>query len=260
MINYKNNKLPNLTKELIKIEKAEKKIIDVDTAYKNAEKHTAMLKQSIQARKNGDEKTADEIRATIKAENDLYAKLCMNNEFEKAVICCLRNNAKIALMSDILPAIIEYLKGINGKQYGEKTADKMREYFRDNYNIGVYLSRHYYTSGISEIAVYLLDDNGFSHGGNYLEIYTRGCDNPIVNANNTITMDNLNSISDFSGRGLIPYIENPREHVKKLIKLKDKARAQLETACNTISDFNKLAPDGVPDLPYISNTIRGYIF
>lgn len=136
----------------------------------------------------------------------------------------------------------------------------MREYFRNNYNIGVYLSRHYYISGISEIAVYLLDDNGFSHGGNYLEIYTRGCDNPIVNENNTITMDNLNSISDFSGRGLLPYIENPREHVKKLIKLKENARKQLETACNTISDFNKLAPDGVPDLPYISHTIHGYIF
>lgn len=247
---YKNDKLPNFAKVLKEIEKEHKKIVDVETAYENRKKHAEMWTKA----------TAGEyenVREQIKADENLYAKLCAENDLHNAVIRCLWNNAYIELMNDVLPAIIEYLKKINGKQYGEKTADKMREYFRNEYNLGVYLSSSYYSSEKREITIYFLDEKGFSHGGKDLEIYTRVYDNTIINANNTVTMDNLNNVSDFAGRGLIPYIDNPREHVKMLIKLKEKARKQLETAKETINNFNHIAPAGVHELPYISAYVRG---
>ena len=250
---YNNKNLPNFMRELKKIEKESRKIVDVETAYENRHKHAEMWK-------NADVEKRDEIRAEIKADENEYARLCMENEFTKAVIGCLWNNAYIALMNDVLPDIINYLKAINGKQYGEKTAEKMRLYFKEKYNLHVYLSGGYYSLEKREINIQFLDLNGFSHGGKDLTINTAKYDNCIVNANNAVTMDNLNGISDFSGYGLKPYIENPREYVKTLIKLKSKARAQLETARETISSFNKLAPDGIKELPYISANISGYIF
>lgn len=81
-----------------------------------------------------------------------------NLKIENAI---LHDNARRAYAADVLPVVFDILKKYDGKPYGEKTRDKMRDELKTAKSCAFYISREY---SRDELHLVPLDDRGYSDG------------------------------------------------------------------------------------------------
>lgn len=164
-----------------------------------------------------------------------YEQAAQNSEYFSKVVAILRNNYKLALATETLPALLAILSRYNGKQAGERTREKMREDFKAQTGCNLYIGRSY--AGC-KIAIY-------EQGGESIEI-TAYKDGAPIDENNTIRATETEKLFIY----LNDYIDNPAEAIKKMDELKKRAEALREEYRATVTAFNDLAVDGIRQLDY----------
>lgn len=157
----------------------------------------------------------------------------------KKIGLILKNNYNHRLAADVLPALVEILKKYNGKKYGEKTQEKMREEFKAMTGCGLYLQRVSFSQKCNHAKIYEMRDG-----------YKRGEEIEFCTALNTyiINDDNIIQAQPADSFGLYDYheyIENPAERVAELAE-KKKELDELRNAFNKAVDaYNALTVNGI---------------
>lgn len=156
----------------------------------------------------------------------------------KKIGLILKNNYNHRLAADVLPALVEVLKKYNGKKYGEKTQEKMREEFKAMTGCGLYLARFTFSQKCSNAHIYEMRD-GYKQGEE-IELFTANA--YIINDDNIIQAQPADAfkIYDYS-----EYIENPAERVAELAE-KKKELDDMRNAFNKAVDaYNALTVNGI---------------
>lgn len=156
----------------------------------------------------------------------------------KKIGLILKNNYNHRLAADVLPALVEVLKKYNGKKYGEKTKEKMREEFKAMTGCGLYLERFTFSQKCSNAHIYEMRD-GY-RCGEEIEFFARNA--YIINDDNIIQAQPADAFKVYDYR---EYIENPVERVAELAK-KKKELDDMRNAFNKAVDaYNALTVNGI---------------
>ena len=156
----------------------------------------------------------------------------------KKIGLILKNNYNYRLAADVLPALVEILKKYNGKKYGEKTQEKMREEFKAMTGCGLYLKRFTFSQKCSNAHIYEMRD-GYKQGEE-IEFFTANA--YIINDDNIIQAQPADAFKLYDCR---EYIENPAERVAELAE-KKKELDELRNAFNKAVDaYNALTVNGI---------------
>lgn len=156
----------------------------------------------------------------------------------KQIGLILKNNYCHRLAAEVLPALVEVLKKYNGKKYGEKTQEKMREEFQAMTGCGLYLKRFTFSQKCSNAHIYEMRD-GYKRGEE-IEFFTANA--YIINDDNIIQAQPADAFKlyDYS-----EYIENPAERVAELAE-KKKELDDMRNAFNKAVDaYNALTVNGI---------------
>lgn len=157
----------------------------------------------------------------------------------KKIGLILKNNYNHRLAADVLPALVEVLKKYNGKKYGEKTQEKMREEFKAMTGCGLYLERFIFSQKCNHAKIYEMRD-GYKRGEE-IEFCT-AVNTYIINDDNIIQAQPADAFKLYDYR---EYIENPAERVAELAE-KKKALDELRNAFNKAVDaYNALTVNGI---------------
>lgn len=202
------------------------------------------------------EKTKKALKAAQQKENEMTEKIYNAPDFmtkkeikkeysdeltkitEKTIdlsitIKLLKNNAKIALFNDTVPAIIETLEKYNNKPYGEKTRDKISEEIKTLTGCRCYISTRYTNS---EINIYPTE-----YGNEITAGTTDGT--KILNADNKIQPIKAEDLKlYFINNNYFDDIPAAIKAMKKAYKKAVEKQKELETICN---EFNFYAVDGI---------------
>lgn len=160
-------------------------------------------------------------------------------ETAKKIGLILKHNYNHRLAADVLPALVEVLKKYNGKKYGEKTQEKMRDEFEAMTGCGLYLERAIFSQECNHAKIYEMRD-GYKRGEE-IEFCT-AINNYIINDDNIIQAQPADAFKlyDYS-----EYIENPAERVAELAE-KKKELDELRNAFNKAVDaYNALTVNGI---------------
>lgn len=163
---------------------------------------------------------------------------------DKVTNAFLKDNAKVALYNDCKEALKEVLTKYNGKPYGEKTRDKIREELKEL--TGCYIWIHGNEINISY--------HGENPRGYTIELCkvraTTPYNNPLITDENKINAAALEETHLYE-----KYTENPKKAAKDLIKQREKARQALETAINLLNEYGHNTPTQIKDNTYINNPL-----
>lgn len=157
----------------------------------------------------------------------------------KKIGLILKNNYNNRLAADVLPALVEVLKKYNGKKYGEKTQEKIREEFKALTGCGLYLERFTFSQKCNNAHIYEMRD-GY-RCGEEIEFCT-AINTYIINDDNIIQAQPADAFRLYDYR---EYIENPAERVAELAE-KKKELDELRNAFNKAVDaYNALTVNGI---------------
>lgn len=147
-------------------------------------------------------------------------------------ILILKNNYRIALFDETIPAVIDVLRKYNGRQYGEKTRAKIRDEIKAAAGINFYINCR---SWCDEI---IISDEYLCYNSQ-LEIHTSNDEHILIdNRINAPTADALTMNYNV-------FIDDPAERVQELKKAYSTARdiqCALENACR---EYNNLTVYGI---------------
>ena len=147
-------------------------------------------------------------------------------------IAILKNNYRIALFDETIPAVIDVLTKYNGRQYGEKTRAKIRDEIKAAAGINFYINCR---SWCDEI---IISDEYLSYNSQ-LEIYTRTDEHILINNRiSAPTADALTMNYDI-------FIDDPAERVKELKKAYNAARDIQRALENACKEYNNLTVYGI---------------
>ena len=159
-------------------------------------------------------------------------------ETAKKIGLILKNNYNNRLAAEVLPALVEVLKKYNGKKYGEKTQEKMREEFKAMTGCGLYLKRFTFSQKCNNAHIYEMRD-GYKQGEE-IEFFTANA--YIINDDNIIQAQPADAFKLYDYR---EYIENPAERAAGLAE-KKKELDELRNAFNKAVDaYNALTVNGI---------------
>lgn len=209
-----------------KIEKERKKLVDL-----NEYEYRDMWRKRYDTCTTREERRAvlDE-HTQADTERD---KIRANNTQIKLKLRIMHNNALKILFDDFIPIYLEYIKPLSTRSYGEKTAEKLNDYFKTNFNIAVYVYPE-------KIRINPLK-GGYTYGET-LEI-----DAPYKSGEKVLFITNENKLNaDLTSDCFITYdckdfIDDINGHIKKLKKAYEKAKKLHEQYYQAVSDFNNLA-------------------
>ena len=192
--------------------------------------------------------------------SDKIVKACAAREALEIENLILRDNARQALVKEVLPAIVDIWNKYAGKRYGERTKEKIINACKEAVNCSIYIDRH---STSDDLHIVPLNSQGFS--GTYwryddfiLYFMLDGkCASLLVD--NVIQQIN---VDDFKLSNCSPYVDNVRERAELLLesfKYVQEMHKKFESACN---DINKLLPSGIERMRagYIRRNLRGRDF
>lgn len=184
---------------------------------------------------NAAQANADKIRDLS---NAIY-----NKEIERRI---LRANARTALLSEALPVILKAFEKYNGKPYGEKTRDKIREEVKK-------AGYSFYIEGYDKhrIVIYTLDENGYK---THADETTGAAYDEAGHIQSIITKDNKINIANVI---IKPYGDKYTEDTAEAAaKTADAIRAYSEAVENLEKQRRELCdmlPAGLPNPEYIKS-------
>lgn len=141
----------------------------------------------------------------------------------------LKNNERAAIIEEVKPVVIEVLKKYNGKKYGPKTADLIREELKNKLNTYIFINKDYFTINTcnsTNIVVGTEYDNENSR-------HYRLIDN-----DNKITLEAIEHFRCWYEK--IEYIENVNERATAIIASYNKYKKAVEEANQEIEKYNNL--------------------
>ena len=222
--------------------------------WKNAELENTLSSRYADAISNA--KTLEDrknTRAQYDAELSKIAEIGEKKYMLRLKLEYMENNRKALLYKAILPAIIEILNRYNGKKYGEKTREKMREDFKTMTGCTFYIQNESYSR--DKICFALLDSNGCCYAGDYITIWPKQYEIKIL-YNNEI--NGALTAHDFSSYDFKPFIEDVNGQVKKVMKAYKDAEKAREKYAETIHTFNALTVGRMRNIDnpsFLPNTI-----
>ena len=162
----------------------------------------------------------------------------------KISVALLKNNAKLALFAEVMPAALEVLAKYKGKPYGEKTREKISEEVKARTGCRFYISRRY-SCGEPEFNIYPAN---LPYGGYDITVgtkYENGQCKPILTDNKIqpVTMEDV-VIYYINKR----YFEDIPATVREMREAYEKAatlQKELEAAC---SAFRQYTVEGIPNI------------
>ena len=236
----KKTYLTGYENELKKIERERAKIQDLTREYDFKESNRDRLRN---AKTDAERET---ILNELKKESAERDAIRQANEKINIKIKCLRHNAELTFISEIIPLISEIFKPYYDKPYGEKTRDKIYREIKEKYNLSFYFRDN------REMVFNRLSDQGYSVG-DPIHIYA---------SHNTPFLTD-NKINDLSGVQIVtyrrPYIDNVNKHVNDLYKAYDNAKKAYDDFCIKAGIYTALTVDGLKDIDKYNPKFYGII-
>lgn len=233
------------------IKEVEKKIQKTNETIKNLSKKIEIL--SLETEKK-DAIRADDITrykelADQAAENEKeIARACEKYFYNNILLQVLIENKKALVFSEGCKLLYNFCFEFDGKQYGEKTSEKIRTKMREN-GFAFYFEGY---STKNHVNIALLDKNGCCYGSDYVCGYSRipgtnlgGC---FVTAENRLTFCACEAVS------YNHFVEDPEKRAKDIIK----AYRKIEKAENELDklhkEYSSLIPEkGLPHVEYFKH-------
>lgn len=202
----------------------------------------------------------DEIRAEARANNyarakelheeadknaEQVAKLCDEIYLLKIVGAILQENRRAAIVNEALPLIAKACEPYNGKAYGEKTREKIRDQVRA-------AGFTFCFDGIGSrdrLEVAALNANGCCYGSDYCTIYTN-YETPFVDSYNKLQFDASTL------RNRYKYAENPRKAAKEIIKAHEAYKKATAKAYAAQTILNELLPESIDRLHKVTEPYK----
>lgn len=217
------------TEILTEIKKARAAITDTAKTEKELER-IALL----EIRKTGSDEAFTEARKSYEAAAKKYEKEVSNNETQKIKIEILKDNAARAWFAENIAAICEVWNKYEGKAYGEKTAQKIREEIKNKTGVNVYFGNKY---DDANIRVYFGYESGAPfHDLEFLPIWNGGERQPALVDNKIVKINPEKMRVYCCGE----YVEDVNTHIKELKKAHAAAVKAEKTLDNAISKYNSL--------------------
>lgn len=216
-----------------KIEKLTQFVCDADyiDERRNAETPDERRKYRELARENAN--------ATKRATDKIYRL--------KIVNAILRDNHKYAVFYTALPLIIDACAPYNGKSYGEKTREKIRDKMREN-------GYTFYIDHDSYIHVAKLDAHGCCYSSDYVYGYTKhGA--PMVTSENKLNVDAIKK-----ARISEKYTPDVNGRTSAIIKAYRKYCDVMENAERVQSELNALLPSKIDHYSCASRYVKSLVY
>jgi len=191
-------------------------------------------------------KTTNETISTLENEivNASYKEKTTDEMIEKShklqtlkiSVKIMKDNFRIAFVSETMPIIENIIAKYAGKKYGEKTKEKIREEFKNN-NIAFYVSG--YSSLGDEINIAPLNDNGCCYARDYIvlkypyKMHFTDENNKIMALPEELKMSHSN------------YIDNEIEHAEKIQKAFIEMKNKYDEFNKSMNEYNHMLPDGM---------------
>lgn len=155
----------------------------------------------------------------------------------------LANNFKVVLYKEVISQFLEIWNKYEGKQYGEKTKEKIWNEIKENLHISGYFGYDYFSNKKDTLTLYLINDEGYKYPDNNLNLNIHCLYNEdltdfyaFVNKNNTIQKVSIDMIKLGS---TIEYIEDVNEFVNQAKNQYETIRTELEKLDNIRQEYNK---------------------
>lgn len=163
----------------------------------------------------------------------------------KVKIALLKNNAKFALMNDVVDVVVDAFNKFSGKPYGEKTKEKISNEVKERVNCGAYIYNNI-------IHVYMMNYVGSKYD---LEIGMKNYSNKFL-INNKLQKFTRNDLKLYNGSS--NYIENVDTEVKYIRDTQRKIiekEQELEKMCEK---YNKHTMNGINSIIIRSNASTSF--
>lgn len=213
---YENKLFSDLRNESVKNSEAQKA---ADMAFKN-------LKYS--------EKTETEA-----------VKLAEESALRGIAARIFKDNMRRALVSHIMPIVIEEFSKYNGKPYGPKTQEKISAAIKDRTDCHVYFSNNY---GRSEFSIVPLNENGFSgqffsYGDfNMYPNYGSGKRENAITEGNKI---NAEALKNYYLSGCSAFCDDVMGTAHQIMEANRKIKEAAQELRQMEKEYNALLPSGM---------------
>lgn len=183
------------------------------------------------AKLSGDAERVEELEAKQEEQNKKDRKTCEKIEALQLENAFLRDNLEVSIIAEALPLIKKAFEPYEGKQYGEKTRDKIHEELRRE-GFSVWLDGFMNRDTIN---ITPLNDQGFTNGMMTVKLHSH-YEAPYITSDNKIQLQG----AEF--RNATPYHENIKEAVRALKKAYKKHEEATAKALETRNALNALLP------------------
>lgn len=190
--------------------------------------------------KAGTPEARRELRKSITEQDESRAAdLYTEAENLRSINKILQENARASFAAYVTPIITEIMKPYTGKQYGEKTREKIRK-AANEHGFGFYFDGY---RGKDTIKAYALTDAGYTdHGMRDISIYATDAD-----GHRAYYISEGNTVQDFqtiNHTSYYTYTENPQDKRGEIEKAYKKYVEAYEAAKAAQSALNALLPEG----------------
>lgn len=230
-------------KKFNQVRKENEKLYDKIKATEAKIEELQLMDERRAAAANKDYTKHEELIKAFKENETRIKELCDGLYIDKVTRAYLKDNEKVALYNDCKEAIKEVLTKYDGKPYGEKTKEKIREELKAKTGCYIWIAAR-------EINITY---HGENPNGYYIKLCevraTTNYNNPVITEENKINVAALENIHIYE-----KYTENPKKAARDLIKKHNKLYEEIKRVESLINDYNHAAPAAVPH-GYISNPL-----
>lgn len=233
------------TEVLAQIETAREEMKHAQQEIENADKAYSNIFEGLTLKERINKKKESEVIEM----HDTYLKAIekwSNIEINcKVKIALLKNNAKFALMNDVVDVVVDAFNKFSGKPYGEKTKEKISNEVKEKVNCGAYIYNNI-------IHVYMMNYVGREYD---LEIGMKNYSNKFL-INNKLQKFTRNDLKLYNGSS--NYIENVDTEVKYIRDTQRKIiekEQELEKMCE---EYNKHTMNGINSIIIRSNASTSF--
>lgn len=163
----------------------------------------------------------------------------------KVKIALLKNNAKFALMNDVVDVVVDAFNKFSGKPYGEKTKEKISNEVKEKVNCGASIYNNI-------IHVYMMNYVGREYD---LEIGMKNYSNKFL-INNKLQKFTRNDLKLYNGSS--NYIENVDTEVKYIRDTQKKIIEKGQELKKMCEEYNKHTMNGINSIIIRSNASTSF--
>lgn len=183
---------------------------------------------------NGTPEEFEKACSEYKAAEARYIEECKHNENIKIALEILKDNAAQALFSEIIGTICDTWNKYEGKVHGEKTAQKIQDEMKSATGYRVYIRNGYRDA---EITLYPDYNTGAPFRDLKIVPLWNGEYQPALTENNKIVKLDPEKMRVYCCDA---YVDNVPEHVEKLRKAHETAKAAEKALEDAVSAYNAL--------------------